>query len=302
MIRRERSWPAPASLSAPAAQDQLAKAGEYYLSWKTGDSAYPGFTAYKEPDVVEALRTMFHGKCAYCEGNVHKGDFDVEHYRPKGGVNDHDGPQYWWLAFTWTNLLPSSEACNRALRQHVVTPDMTEQEVKAMRLTRPVQLSGKATHFPIGAAARLAPHQDDHDAEYPHLIDPCRSDPAQYIAWRHASDFSIICAASWQGTPSPHGEATIRCMGLNRVDLVEERTKTLQILKTMKYELFALLQAVRPLGQEDMTRKVVETGTRMMLAHCDPEKAFSGMATDFMRSMQDELTEWLRVNHPKPDA
>src|SRR5262245_54535333 len=73
---------------------------------------------------------LFHGKCAYCEAKIvldqHKGD--VEHYRPKGGVTDENdkpieiddgrgGKQphqgYYWLAYSWRNLLPSCIACNR---------------------------------------------------------------------------------------------------------------------------------------------------------------------------------------------
>ena len=79
----------------------------------------------------------FHGKCVYCEtpmNDIFPGD--VEHYRPKGKVTDEnydlvymqndDGsfvsdengenkphPGYFWLAYEWTNLMPSCTYCNR---------------------------------------------------------------------------------------------------------------------------------------------------------------------------------------------
>src|SRR6202022_3181309 len=58
----------------------------------------------------------FHNKCAYCEISiVGQGKGDVEHFWPKGAVQDEHGqpvisitgrphPGYWWLAFEWGNL------------------------------------------------------------------------------------------------------------------------------------------------------------------------------------------------------
>src|SRR5262245_45289492 len=79
------------------------------------------------------LLKLFHGKCAYCEAKIvldqHNGD--VEHYRPKGAVTDendkvievedgHGGKRphggYYWLVYSWENLLTSCIACNRPNR------------------------------------------------------------------------------------------------------------------------------------------------------------------------------------------
>src|SRR4051812_36358022 len=73
------------------------------------------FAAYKNPAVVKALEAAFLGKCAYCEHRYDAGaPCDVEHYRPKGGVEidgDLTEPFYYWLAAEWTNLLPSCADC-----------------------------------------------------------------------------------------------------------------------------------------------------------------------------------------------
>jgi uncharacterized protein (TIGR02646 family) len=66
--------------------------------------------------VAEDLWKAQHHKCCYCEQRIPKGFNDVEHYRPKAvaarqpGSNDTHG--YWWLAFTWENLLFACPACN----------------------------------------------------------------------------------------------------------------------------------------------------------------------------------------------
>ena len=77
------------------------------------------FHAYKADEVKRRLEDLFHGKCAYCESfYAAQAPVDIEHYRPKGAVEDDpDHPGYWWLAMAWENLLPSCIDCNRRRRQ-----------------------------------------------------------------------------------------------------------------------------------------------------------------------------------------
>jgi len=72
------------------------------------------------------LKNVFNNKCAYCETPVLRSSMHAEHYRPKGRVTQNkkkvkikdangeyqDHPGYFWLAFHWTNLLPSCAFCN----------------------------------------------------------------------------------------------------------------------------------------------------------------------------------------------
>ena len=58
---------------------------------------------YKTSDIQAKLKSLYHNKCAYCENVVEQGH--VEHYRPK---ND-----YYWLAFSWDNLLLGCPSCNQ---------------------------------------------------------------------------------------------------------------------------------------------------------------------------------------------
>ncbi|MEO5731289.1 MAG: hypothetical protein ABI134_00590, partial [Byssovorax sp.] len=63
--------------------------------------------AFEEYDVVKReLAAMQHNKCCYCEKREEQAKYrDVEHYRPKS--------LYWWLAWTWENLLFACIDCNR---------------------------------------------------------------------------------------------------------------------------------------------------------------------------------------------
>jgi uncharacterized protein (TIGR02646 family) len=62
------------------------------------------FAAY---DRVKAdLAAMQQRKCCYCEKREEQAKYrDVEHYRPKSS--------YWWLAWTWENILFACIDCNR---------------------------------------------------------------------------------------------------------------------------------------------------------------------------------------------
>ena len=57
---------------------------------------------YKWEDIKIALNNIYHCKCAYCENKIEQ--YHVEHYRPK--------KTYYWLAFSWDNLLVACATCN----------------------------------------------------------------------------------------------------------------------------------------------------------------------------------------------
>jgi uncharacterized protein (TIGR02646 family) len=57
---------------------------------------------YKTNDVKEALASLYQRKCAFCEQSIES--FHVEHFRPKS--------VYYWLAYSWDNLLLICPLCN----------------------------------------------------------------------------------------------------------------------------------------------------------------------------------------------
>lgn len=57
---------------------------------------------YKQTDIKLALQDVYKGKCAFCEQTEEL--THVEHYRPKH--------IYYWLAYSWDNLLMSCPTCN----------------------------------------------------------------------------------------------------------------------------------------------------------------------------------------------
>lgn len=226
----------PASLTDPAGAG-LTEYAKAQLHYQAPDAAAFSFKAYKSPDVIAALATLFHRKCAYCESSyaaVHP--MDVEHYRPKGAVFGAAGhPGYWWLAAEWTNLLPSCIDCNRRRYQ-----DLYRVEQEGGDVTMLLALAGKQDIFPIAGAQRAdradAPLQDE-DAL---LIDPCRRDPALHLAWAttHAPALglaqAVVTARKVDGADDPYASASIAVYGLNRSGLVDART---DLIRKLAYDL-----------------------------------------------------------------
>jgi uncharacterized protein (TIGR02646 family) len=58
---------------------------------------------YKIKDIRSTLKDIYNNKCAFCEQKVEQ--YHVEHYRPK--------KVYYWLAFSWDNLLMACPTCNQ---------------------------------------------------------------------------------------------------------------------------------------------------------------------------------------------
>ncbi len=59
---------------------------------------------YKVKSVQKRLNKIYHLKCAYCEQKLLDAPKHIEHYRPKN--------IYYWLAYSWDNLLLACGSCN----------------------------------------------------------------------------------------------------------------------------------------------------------------------------------------------
>lgn len=91
-----KTAPVPKSLQTKATQnarESVIAAGKYDNKFNS---------RYKSKDIKTALADQYKSKCAFCEQKVEQ--FHVEHFRPKA--------DYYWLAFSWDNLLLSCPTCN----------------------------------------------------------------------------------------------------------------------------------------------------------------------------------------------
>ncbi|MGH8079703.1 MAG: hypothetical protein ACREP7_03935 [Lysobacter sp.] len=276
----------PASLtqSTGAGKSEGKRASAHYQSNNKGSYA---FSAYKGADVAAAMFELFYGKCAYCEGfHSASSPTDVEHYRPKAGVEGeaaHRG--YWWLAADWANLLPSCILCNRRNGLRVAGEGMSRAQLALQAQTT----VGKGNHFPIRGRRANGP-RGDCEAEDPLLIDPTRRDPTVHLHWPQA-ELSLL-APSFQGNdPDPYGKTTIEVLGLNRQYLVEARTDHLAMVRARlaDTELLLAMASQLPLPKALEVLARVESNLDQLQALAAGDKPYSAMVAAYLRQFLDSL-------------
>lgn len=284
----------PPSLGTPstAVSDEKTNASTYYngrIPWRADYTSYP-FKYYKGRDVKAALRELAGGNCAYCESKIGAvGAREVEHYRPKGGIEGlGTHPGYWWLAHDWDNLLPTCRDCNKSLRQHIVTPGMTRTQVETLLSKTPKDSYGKATQFDV-RGVRVVSETCKLEDEDPLLIDPCRRDPDNELHWDFSTELTLIEPKSTGTGPSPYGAYTIRTCVLNRAELVLDRIPVVRQMRMLRTHI------IDRLNQWDGTDAELQDINRevdVLVAFSDPDQPYAGMAAAYIRDFREELDRW----------
>jgi hypothetical protein len=307
----------PGILSAPYTRGASKGKTELELAAKHVEDGRKGaykFKRYKEDEVKQTLELMFHRKCAYCESAyeyVHP--VDVEHYRPKSAVDEAPGHGgYWWVAMDWDNLLPSCIDCNRRRGQRVPGPLGTSLSDMAGTGWR-AATTGKATLFPLGDEAARWASRDNPEDEDRLLLDPCRDDPADHLAWHIDRDALLglvhakaldggahaipaagaapgdVAAEAARARVSKKGAVSIQVYGLNRTGLVQARTR---VLRDMEF-LFTLSVSLATLAEQ--------LRLRIAAARPGPRRDFDARVAAKLDALTAGAMELMRVKIA-PDA
>ncbi len=151
------------------------------------------FSAYRHPEVKQALRELFHGKCAFCESILVLPSESIELFRPRQNTvnlhGEHFPLHYWWLSGEWSNLYLACQVCN----------------------------STKRNRFPI-RGSRCEPEATGKalDEERPLLLDPCAQvdNPEEHLVY---TDDGLVTS------DTEPGRITIELFDLNREPLRDAR-------------------------------------------------------------------------------
>jgi hypothetical protein len=170
-------------------------------------------TGYGARKTKEVRFQSQHGKCAWCERHTDISSAPVEHYRPKDGAWRNlpgqplriDAGHYWWLTWSWSNLLFSCSRCNDAGHKANYFP--------LRRHTR-------SAAVPVGPLPIPPPNPIvDVSGEHPLLLDPTGpEDPLDHIEWRAAN--TTFNRRDWTWTPlgrTEEGDATVRILKLDEL-------------------------------------------------------------------------------------
>lgn len=164
---------------------------------------------YKHPTIKKALSLIYHAKCAYCESTItHSAPLQVEHYRPKAGVDGKDlqvgevHKGYYWLGNEWSNLLLACQSCNG-------------QGSKGNRF--PIQGIRLLNH-PVDPLQFSIQHQSMLE-EIPLLLNPELLDPLDHI---------LLDQDGLMYGKTIFGTISIEIYNLNRDGLITRRLKIIQ--------------------------------------------------------------------------
>lgn len=327
--------PEPANLNKPRPSDgktELQLAIEHYEG--LGMRSTFEFGRYKDATVKTALERLFHGKCAYCETFFRSTQpVDVEHYRPKGEVDrveSHRG--YWWLAMDWQNLLPSCIDCNRRRLQKIPSPraDGRPGLLENGEFDRSKSLlTGKESAFPlIGGVVRAMMRGEDLEAERRLLLDPCRDDPDEHLVFHvdrehlvslvypkplgagqtallpdAINDPERLAATAKEAGISPMGMVSIQVYGLNRLGLVQARTRLLHDMEFLLDLALSLGEVAFELdvriGRQNAKLATVSAEMRAELRHdIDTDAKIAKKIGYFIDEIRSRLRDLVKPNAP----
>lgn len=158
------------------------------------------FSGYEIVKGTLACRVGY--KCVFCEKSLRAEGSPVEHFRPKAKVANDGEPEdpnrYWWLAWSWGNLLFACFRCNTDYKKN---------------------------QFPLRAGTPPLPELCfDVGREQALLIDPSRVDPREHIRFQWSDT-----RGRWLPYPvdgSVVGEETITKLGLDDDDAADRYVET----------------------------------------------------------------------------
>lgn len=250
------------------------RAIEFYKKKGNRIKAFP-FKVYSDLSVKQALERLFCGKCAYCESNyMHVHPTDVEHWRPKGEVDDeHAGkikPGYYWLAADWDNLFPSCIDCNRQRYHKMAGPN--GEMVKL----------GKKNSFPLVPGSRRARKPGEETTEQPLLLHPCKDDPTACLCFAETIEEGGILRPRGEShdLAFQRADASLTVYGLNRAELVLERKKAFINIQAQAQRVKEAQERVKsaadPVSRERETA-IHDREINLLLSFAEPSAAFSLM-------------------------
>lgn len=307
----------PAALTKSGTKE-LTRAIAHY-SGPPSAKAFP-FAAYKCAEAKKELESLFHGKCAYCETYYSSSaPVDVEHFRPKGAVEgDAVHPGYWWLAMAWDNLLPSCIDCNRRRNQPTPTPSISLKSLFSKQFSAQVRVlsTGKQHAFPVKGKRLTYGDGRSVDSEEALLIDPTNEDPNDDIEFLVDPVIGVsLVLPRGKGSPeianlpqgtnttvgaeavragvSERGAVSIQVFGLNRLGLVQDRTRLLRQLEFLGDLVVELLTMAADHTDPATAKKLTMLAERILIelkSYAEPSRPYSSMVTAWLRDFRARST------------
>jgi uncharacterized protein (TIGR02646 family) len=210
-----------------------------------GERNFSFTAAYRSDGVKTALRNDQHNKCCFSEAKFVGDDSHVEHFRPKGQVDEWPSgfsykPGYYWLAYNWTNLFLCKSTINSSFKRNF---------------------------FPLVDELQRNFSHLDTQIEVPLLVDPAVDNPRDHI--KFIGDEPVGSTVQ--------GKCTIQLLNLRSPELEEARRTRLKILKMFKESVEKALKDGYTVNEPHVADAINE-----LRGFTQPHSEFSSMAIDFL--------------------
>lgn len=237
-----------ASLSNQKVEDLKKQLREKIATGKVLTNKDIDDTVWKTKKVRDTLIASQNRKCCFCENiRAIKREFDGEHFRPKLGVTGENHNGYWWLAYEWTNIFYACKTCNQQYKKN---------------------------HFPI-LGKRANNESDSLEGEKAVFINPETENPENYIGFDWQQVYGRFVKATGLD-PENRGNETIRIIGINDPQLMEERAETLKLLQDASDSMKRYL--------ENNNTNKIRVQARLIFELTLAKKRFAGFHRAFFRS------------------
>ena len=208
MIKIERGEPPKNTVLDKKRDEELREIRKLAKSGELNSKHFKNL--WSDPEVKDFLYESQYGKCCYCERKRDKRETDVEHFRPKAEVTeageDHQG--YWWLAYSWENLLIACKTCNQQY---------------------------KKSKFPLkNEEKRIYTENYDLGKEEPFLINPLEEDPEHFIDYDCGLKKTRLMVKAI-GKCKRSQETVNELTGINDRKVMEERADKLKDYRIWAY-------------------------------------------------------------------
>jgi hypothetical protein len=231
----------PSLISADALRDieQIANKNPFVeISSAIYKGEYKDSGGRLQSKVRDYLNVAYKGKCAYCEQYCKA---EIEHYRPKKAVTEDRGHAgYYWLCYSWSNLLPSCRYCNTEGGKGNQFPILDNNK----RVRNPEFVGSKLDNSKCDA------NKSPLLNEGPYLLNPeIDSEFLDYFGFNIAAD---KLGVEINGIDAEErGKKTIKICNLNRPDLKLKRLEVYYQMKK-KIEIIFELNASAYLANENV--------------------------------------------------
>lgn len=220
----------------------------HMVEYTNGVLKFKFTTAYRSNKVQEALIERQSNKCCFSEAKF-VGDYPhVEHFRPKGRVDEMQPksqmyPGYFLLAYKWSNLFLCKQLIN---------------------------VSYKKNFFPLeeGSIRNKIP-QDELDGEVALLVDPAKDEPRNHICFHQDEPVH----------KDEKGKATIEYLGLKHPHFVRARETKFKLLDGLKTLIDLLLVE----NKDNKEYPQVKENIALLKSAMQPDAEFSSMAIDLLQ-------------------